>query len=141
MIRVLLVEDHAAFRQPLAFVMEREVGLTVVAQAGSLAEARRMLHGIDVAVVDLNLPDGDGVELVRELRAGNPYVEAIVLTASAERTEHARAAEAGAAAVMQKSAGIAEIITAVRRVHQVDSSLNQMEVAFSSQMESSAHGR
>ncbi len=62
MIRVLLVEDHAAFREALAFLLNREPDLEVAAQAGSLAEARKALPqgGFDVAVVDLGLPDGDG---------------------------------------------------------------------------------
>ncbi len=60
MIRVLLVDDHTSFRQPLAFMMDREADLSVVGQAGSLAEARRQVRDIDVAVVDLDLPDGSG---------------------------------------------------------------------------------
>ncbi len=60
-IRVLLVEDHAAFREALAFLLGREPDIEVVAQAGSLAEARKAIDGrLDVAVVDLGLPDGDG---------------------------------------------------------------------------------
>ena len=69
MIRVLLVDDHTAFRQPLA----REPDISVVGQAGTLAAARRLLEGIDVAIVDLDLPDGNGLELVREVRAPNPH--------------------------------------------------------------------
>ena len=61
MIRVLLLEDHASFRQALASIIEREPDVTVVAQAGSLAEARALLPlEVDVAVVDLGLPDGEG---------------------------------------------------------------------------------
>lgn len=76
MIRLLLVDDHASFRLPLALVLEREPDMSVVAQAGSLAEARATLktvdessESIDVALVDLNLPDGEGTELIRELCA------------------------------------------------------------------------
>src|SRR5918998_4151801 len=94
--RVLLVDDHATFREPLAFMFEREPDFEVVAQGGSLAEARRVLEGVDLAVVDLDLPDGDGTELIGELRAANPRGMALVLTASAERGTHARAVEAGA---------------------------------------------
>jgi hypothetical protein len=60
-VRVMLVEDHAAFRQSLASLLGREPDLEVVAQAGSLAQARQMLRTpLDVAVLDLSLPDGDG---------------------------------------------------------------------------------
>jgi DNA-binding NarL/FixJ family response regulator len=115
-IRVLLVDDHATFREPLAFMLDREPELEVVAQAGTLAEARRALEGVDVAVVDLDLPDGSGVELIGELRAANPRGMALVLTASAEREAHARAVEAGAAGVAHKSIRIGEVIDAVRRL-------------------------
>lgn len=116
MTRVLLVEDHAAFRQPLAFILDREEGLTVVGQAGSLAEARRQLTGVDVAVVDLNLPDGSGVDLVHELRSVNPESMVLVLTGSVNPGDYARAVEAGAAGVLHKSAGLSEIIRAIHRL-------------------------
>ena len=68
---ILLVEDHASFRQAVASVFEREPGFAVVAQAGSLAEGRRMLDGVDVAIIDLALPDGYGGELIKDLRDAN----------------------------------------------------------------------
>jgi DNA-binding NarL/FixJ family response regulator len=114
--RVLLVDDHATFREPLAFMFDREPDFEVVAQAGSLTEARRMLGGADLAVVDLDLPDGDGTELLGELRAANPRGMVLVLTASSEREAHARAVEAGAAGVLHKSVRIGDVIAAARRL-------------------------
>ena len=63
--RILLVEDHASFRQTLAFIFEQEPDFEVVAQAGSVAEARREMSGLkaDVGVIDLSLPDGEGTDL------------------------------------------------------------------------------
>ena len=119
MIHVLLVDDHAAFRQPLALMMAWEPDLTVVAQAGSLAEARRMLAAapaVDVAVVDLQLPDGNGVDLIPALRTANPQGTVLILTASMDQSAYARAMEAGAAGVVQKLLGIREIIALVRRL-------------------------
>jgi DNA-binding NarL/FixJ family response regulator len=114
--RVLLVDDHATFREPLAFMFDREPDFEVVAQAGTLAEARSVLEGVDLAVVDLNLPNGDGTELIGELRAVNPRGMVLVLTASSEREVHARAVEAGAAGVLHKSVRIKEVIDAARRL-------------------------
>jgi DNA-binding NarL/FixJ family response regulator len=114
--RVLLVEDHATFREPLAFMLNRESEFEVVAQVGSLAEARRALEGVDLAVVDLDLPDGNGTELIGELRAANPHGMVLVLTASAEREAYARAVEAGAAGVLHKSSSIRDVIEAARRL-------------------------
>jgi len=118
MIRVVLVDDHASFRQPLAFMIEREDDFRVVGQAGSVAEGRKLLKDADVAVVDLDLPDGSGVELIRDLRKANPTGVVMVLTASGDRMLHARAVEAGAASVMHKSSSIRDIIDAVRRLSQ-----------------------
>lgn len=56
MYRVLLVDDHATFREPLSFMFDREPEFEVVAQAGSLEEARGMLEGIDLAVVEEQMP-------------------------------------------------------------------------------------
>lgn len=131
MIHVLLVDDHASFRQPLALMMEWEPDLTVVAQAGSLAEARRIIEDapdIDVAVVDLHLPDGHGVELIRDLRAANPHGKVLTLTASVDRREHAHAVEAGAEGVVHKSVGIREIIELVRRLSRGEQLLSTAEV-------------
>ncbi len=114
--RILLVEDHASFRQAAASVFDREPEFTVVGQAGSLAEARRMLDGVDVAIVDLGLPDGYGAELIKELRAANPQAQALVLSANLDRAQTARAVESGAAGVLHKSAGMDEVVEAVRRL-------------------------
>ena len=133
MIRVLLVDDHASFRQPLAFVLGREPDVTVVAEAGSLAEARQALaaangSGIDVAVVDLHLPDGDGVDLVWDLERADGRSPVLVLSATADRGHVARAVEAGAAGVVHKSAGIDEIVGAIRALHAGDALLSPAEV-------------
>jgi DNA-binding NarL/FixJ family response regulator len=75
-----------------------------------------MLDGFDVAVVDLGLPDGFGGDLIRELRAANPRAQALVLSATGERAEIARAVESGAAGVLHKSSEMAEVADAVRRL-------------------------
>ncbi len=127
-IRILLVEDHASLRQAVAALFDREPGFTVVGQAGSLAEARTMLDGVDVAIVDLNLPDGYGGDLIKEMRDANPNAIALVLSAYFDRAEIARAVESGAAGVLHKSAGIDEVVEAVRRLRAGDSLLPLEEV-------------
>jgi DNA-binding NarL/FixJ family response regulator len=114
--RVLLVDDHATFREPLIFMFDREPEFEVVAQAGSLSEARHMLEGIDLAVVDLDLPDGDGTEIIGDLREANPHGAVLVLTASADRESYARAVEAGAAGVLHKSVRIKEVVVTAQRL-------------------------
>jgi two-component system, NarL family, response regulator DevR len=128
--RILLVEDHASFRQTLAFVFDQESEFEVVAQAGSLAEARQVMDGleVDLGVMDLSLPDGEGIELIKDLREANPHFAALVLTASLDRAEHARAAESGAAGILHKSAGVDEIMDATRRLGEGETLLSQEEL-------------
>jgi DNA-binding NarL/FixJ family response regulator len=111
-----LVEDHASLRQAVASLFDREPGFTIVGQAGSLAEARTMLDGVDVAIVDLDLSDGYGGDLIKEMRDANPHAMALVLSAYSDRANIAQAVESGAAGVLHKSAGIGEVVEAVRRL-------------------------
>jgi two-component system, NarL family, nitrate/nitrite response regulator NarL len=110
---LLLVDDHAAFRQALAFMLDREPDFTVVAQAGTAAEAQAVDRGWEVALADLGLPDGGGAALVERLADRGAVV---VLTASSSAGEHAAAYEAGAAGVVSKAAAMSDIIDAVRTV-------------------------
>jgi len=116
MTRVLLVDDHAVLRESLAFVFDREPDFEVVAHAGSLAEAGGRLKGVDLAVLDLDLPDGFGTDLIEDLRAESPGALALVLTGLSEREQLALAIEAGAAGVIKKSRRVGEIIAAARRL-------------------------
>jgi DNA-binding NarL/FixJ family response regulator len=128
--RILLVEDHASFRQTLAFVFDQQPEFEVVAQAGTLAEARRAMEGseADLGVIDLTLPDGEGTELITELHETSPDFAALVLTASLDRTEHARAVEAGAAGVLHKSADVDTIIDTTRRLGEGETLLSEDEL-------------
>src|SRR5215213_3472590 len=86
-LKVMLVEDHTAFREAFAFVLANKQKLEVIAQAGSLAGAREALDGglqvrLDVALLDLALPDGDGTDLIGELRRSNPAIKVMVLSAT-----------------------------------------------------------
>jgi two-component system sensor histidine kinase NreB len=114
--RILLVDDHASFRQGVAAALEGEPGFSIVGQAGSLEVARGMLRETDVGIFDLGLPDGYGGDLIRALRTANPRAQTLVLSSSQDRAEIARAVESGAAGVLHKSADMNEIIDAVRRL-------------------------
>jgi DNA-binding NarL/FixJ family response regulator len=131
-IRLLLVDDHLAFRQPLAFMFGRESDLTVVGEAGSLAEARELLLTVggtlDVVLVDLQLPDGDGVTLIDELQGGRFRTRVLVLTADPDKVHHARAIDAGASGVLNKTAPVAEIAKAIRHIHAGESIQSAKEI-------------
>ena len=131
-IRIMVVDDHDTFRDPLAFMLEREPDLTVVARPRSLFEASGIVGDdgfeVDVALVDLNLPDGSGADLIKELRDSRPQATALVLSATADQRHLATAIEAGAAGVMHKSAPMGELVEAVRRLATGDQLLSQEEV-------------
>src|SRR4051794_28019230 len=79
-IRVVLVDDHLAFRQALAFMLLREPDITIIGQAGTVAEARPLLAAADIALIDLHLPDGEGMVLLHELNSLAPQAIAVLLT-------------------------------------------------------------
>jgi DNA-binding NarL/FixJ family response regulator len=115
--RVMLVEDHAAFRQSLAALLSQEPDIEVVAQAGSLAQARKMLDTpLDVAVVDLSLPDGDGRDLIGELRQRNAGISILVLTVMLGPGYLDEVLKAEADAVLHKVASPTTIVEEIRRL-------------------------
>ncbi len=126
----MLVEDHTSFRQTLAYLFDQQPDFRVVAQAGTLVEARRAMEGseADLGVIDLSLPDGEGTGLIAELRDANADFAALVLTASLDRANHARAVEAGAAGVLHKSADVDVILDATRRLGEGETLFSQDEL-------------
>jgi DNA-binding NarL/FixJ family response regulator len=115
--RVMLVEDHAAFRQSLAALLSQEPDLEVIAQAGSLSQARQMLDTpLDVAVLDLSLPDGDGRDLIGELRQKNAGISILVLTVMLGPGYLDEVLKAGADAVLHKVASPTTIVEEIRRL-------------------------
>ena len=114
--RILLVTDHNAFREALAVRLNQEEDLEVAWQAGSLADTRDVhLDGVDVAVVDPLLPDGDGLILIREVSVANPNAWALVLSHRLDLTMHHQALGAGATEVLTTNVSLEEVINAVRR--------------------------
>jgi DNA-binding NarL/FixJ family response regulator len=117
-IRVILVEDQADFRRLMEALLSRQPDLEVVAQAGSLAEARGRagMVSFDVAVLDLGLPDGNGADLIAELRRGNTGVGVLVLSGSLDPTSIEKATDAGADEIMDKLSPLPEVLATVRRL-------------------------
>ena len=114
--RILLVADHNAFREALAIRLNQEEDLEVAWQSGSIADTRYIhLNGVDVAVVDPLLPDGDGLELIREVSVANPNALALVLSHRLDPAVYHQALGAGAVEVLATNIGIEEVINAVRR--------------------------
>ena len=122
--RILLVADHNAFREALAIRLNQEEDLEVAWQSGSIVDTRYIhLNGVDVAVVDPLLPDGDGLDLVRELSDGaGGRIPTLVLTAYLDNTVAARAMDAGAQGALSKVASVPEKVGAIKRLIEIASS-------------------
>lgn len=99
--KVLLVEDHALFRQAMSLLLHRHPNLEV-AQAGTLAEARLLLGGVDVVALDNYLPDGVGTDLIGEVRTSNPGASVLILNDAPDSADRRSALAAGADSVVSK---------------------------------------
>ena len=121
--RVLIIENHAAFREALARLLEKEADFEVAGQAGSLAQGHDLasdgLGKLDAAVVGLFLPDDNGTDFIRELRATDPDLRVLVATMTQDPEVHARVLEAGADEVFTKAVSLEEIFATIRRLGDV----------------------
>ncbi|MFE9744132.1 response regulator [Saccharothrix saharensis] len=117
-VRVLLVDDHEVVRRGLRELLEDEDDISVVAEAGGVDEAlvRAAATRPDVAVVDVRLPDGGGVELCRRLRASADGPRCLVLTAFDDEEALVGAIMAGASGYLLKQVRGQDLVTAVREV-------------------------
>jgi DNA-binding NarL/FixJ family response regulator len=116
MTSVVLVDDHPLVRQAVAAMIGAQDGLDVLAEAGSIAEARTSLNPLpDAAVIDVSLPDGSGLDLVREIRSRSTTIGLVVLTMHDDDDTVLSALDAGASGLVLKSAPSEEIVEAVRR--------------------------
>ncbi|MGY1723216.1 response regulator [Blastococcus sp. SYSU DS0533] len=119
MIRVLLADDENLIRSALAALLALEEDLAVVAEAASAAEALAMAraHAPDVAVLDLQLPDRDGISLAAELATVVPGCGLVIVTGHGRPGHLKRALEAGVRGFLPKTVNAAVLTSVVRTVH------------------------
>ena len=117
-IRVFLVDDHEVVRRGLRDLLESEADITVIGEAGTAESALnriRVLHP-HVALLDVRLPDGDGVTLCRDVRSALPETACLMLTAYGDDEALLGAIMAGAAGYVMKQASGTDLVGAVRLV-------------------------
>ena len=114
----MIVDDHEIVRRGIAEIVDRDESLEVVAEAGSVADAVRRADLVrpDVILVDLQLPDGTGIDIMNSLRASHPQILPVVLTSFDDDEALAEALAAGARAYLLKTVHGAEISDVVRAV-------------------------
>lgn len=117
-IRVALCDDHAVVRSGLRRILDDEDGIDVVGEAGNadVAVALATAERPDVFVMDLGLPDINGIEATRRVRDASPTTEVLVLTVHDDVAYLRKAFEAGARGYLVKDAADVELVLAVRRV-------------------------
>lgn len=113
---VLLIDDHELIRQGLARAFERDDDMTVVGQAGSVSEGVAAFGALrpDVVVSDLQLPDGNGLDAVRAIRATSDSTGLVVLTMHAGDDQIFAAMEAGASAFVGKDSKASDVVSAAK---------------------------
>ena len=116
--RVLIVDDHPAVREALATRIGRQSDLEVCGEAADLSEALRLVADTqpDVAVVDISLKTGSGIDLIKRIRDRNETVRMLVWSAHGESLYAERALRAGALGYINKDQATDKIIEGIRRV-------------------------
>jgi DNA-binding NarL/FixJ family response regulator len=117
-IKVFLLDDHEIVRDGLRALLEGQADIDVVGEAGTAAEALARIPPTapDVAVLDVQLPDGSGVEVCREIRSAHPDIQCVMLTSFADDEALFEAIVAGASGYLLKQIRGTDIVDAVRKV-------------------------
>jgi DNA-binding NarL/FixJ family response regulator len=117
-IRVFLLDDHEVVRRGVRELLEAEGDIEVVGEAGTAEEALGRIPATspDVAVLDVRLPDGSGVEVCRDVRSSRPEIACIMLTSFSDDEALFEAIMAGAAGYVLKQVRGGELVDAIRRV-------------------------
>ena len=117
MIRVFLVDDHEIVRRGIAQLVDAAEDLEVVGEAATVHEAIRRIAATqpDVAVLDVRLPDGNGIDLCRDIRSAHPQVFCLILTAYDDDEALRAAVLAGASGYVLKDVRSRSLVEAIRR--------------------------
>lgn len=131
MIAVLIVDDHDLIRQGLRRAFESEDDFEVVGDAGTVADAVRLVAELRPAVVvlDVRLPDGSGLDAARTLRDAHPSLGIVILTMYAGDDQLFAALEAGASAFINKDAPSEEVVAAARHAAAAPSAFSASDLA------------
>jgi NarL family two-component system response regulator LiaR len=125
-IRVFIAEDHAIVRKGIRALLTLEPGLEVVGEAGNGAEAVRRVESLqpDVILMDLVMPEMDGIEATEQVMARQPEARILVLTSFATDDKVFPAIKAGAMGYLLKDSEPREVVRAIRQVYRGESSLH-----------------
>jgi DNA-binding NarL/FixJ family response regulator len=125
-LRVLVVDDHEVVREGLVALLDRRPGFSVVAQAGTVADALAAAKRFepDLVVMDVRLPDGSGIEACREIRAEMPTIRVVMLTSYPDEEAVLSAIVAGASGYLLKQIRARDLVSALETVGRGESLLD-----------------
>ena len=125
-IRVFLLDDHEVVRRGVRELLDAEDDITVVGEADTAERALTRIPATqpDVAILDVRLPDGDGIAVCREIRSGHDEIACLILTSFSDDDAIVQAVVAGAAGYLLKQIRGNDIVDAVRRVARGESLLD-----------------
>ncbi len=125
-IRVYLLDDHALLRQGLRAALEREPDIEVVGESGTVRDGESQIPALrpDVAVLDLRLPDGSGVDVCRAVRSVDPSIAVLMLTTFDDEDDVVASVLAGAAGYLLKDVSADDLVSSIRRVAAGQSTLD-----------------
>ncbi len=142
MIRVLVVDDHAILRDGIRSLLESQEDILVVGEAGDGAEALEAISTLlpDIVLMDISMPNTNGLEATRLIKEQFPHVKVLILTQHDNREYIAPALGAGAIGYVLKRSGRRELLNAIRQVHEQGAFLTNI-VTQEVLREYSQHGR
>ncbi len=119
MIQIMIVDDHAMVRDGIKLVLEREQDIQIVKETGSGGEAIEFLrkNKAHVVLLDITLPDKNGIEVLREIHRDHNDVSVLMISMHAEERFGVRAIEAGASGYLSKGSAADELVKAIRKIH------------------------
>lgn len=126
MIRVFVLDDHEVVRRGLIDLLQQPGDIDVVGESGSAVEAARLIPALrpDVAILDARLPDGNGIDVCRDIRSVDPAIQGLILTSYEDDEALFAAIMAGAAGYVLKQIRGTDLLDAVRRVAAAQSLLD-----------------
>jgi DNA-binding NarL/FixJ family response regulator len=118
MIRVLIADDHAILRRGLADIISETKDMQVCGEAENGAQAVRLAreHPVDVVLLDITMPDRNGLDTLKQLKKEKPKLAVLMLSMHPEETYALRAIKAGASGYLNKASAPALLVTAIRQV-------------------------
>ncbi len=117
-IRVFLLDDHTVIREGIRGILERQPGMDVVGEAGTVKQAKQLLEVTrpDVAIIDVRLPDGNGIEVIRDARSHHPETRCVIFTSFADDEAFFQSVVAGSSGYLVKDVEPEELVASVRVV-------------------------